>query len=78
MSIVNSGIDVATETGRLPRGGLVKRAFDVLAASALLLALLPLMLFIAVALYSFERGSVLYGHDRIGYRGKRFRCLKFR
>ena len=78
MSIVNSGIDVATDTGRLPRGGLVKRAFDVLAASALLLALLPLMLFIAVALYSFERGSVLYGHDRIGYRGKRFRCLKFR
>ena len=78
MSIVNSGIDVRTDAGRLPRGGPAKRTFDILAATALLLALLPLMLFVALALYSLERGSVLYGHDRIGYRGKRFRCLKFR
>jgi lipopolysaccharide/colanic/teichoic acid biosynthesis glycosyltransferase len=49
-----------------------------LAASILIVALLPLMLFVALAIYSFERGPVLYGHDRIGYRGRRFRCLKFR
>jgi lipopolysaccharide/colanic/teichoic acid biosynthesis glycosyltransferase len=49
-----------------------------LAASILIVALLPLMLFVALAIYSFEQGPVLYGHDRIGYRGRRFRCLKFR
>ena len=78
MSIVNSGLDVSIDARRLPRGGVPKRLFDVLAASALLVALLPLMLFVALAIYSFEQGPVLFGHDRIGYRGRRFRCFKFR
>lgn len=78
VSIANSGLEVATDLGRLPRGGNPKRLFDLAAASALLLALLPLMLFVALVIYSFERGPILYGHDRVGYRGRRFRCLKFR
>jgi exopolysaccharide production protein ExoY len=78
VSIVNSGLDVTAEARKLPRGGLPKRLFDVLAASILIFALLPLMLFVALVIYSFEQGPVLYGHDRIGYRGRRFRCLKFR
>lgn len=80
MSIVNSGIDVAagTAAAKVPRGGYLKRLFDLLAASILLFALLPLMLFVALAIYSTERGPILYGHDRIGYKGRRFRCLKFR
>jgi exopolysaccharide production protein ExoY len=80
LSIVNSGIDVAagSAAAKVPRGGALKRLFDLLAASVLLFALLPLMLFVALAIFSTERGPVLYGHDRIGYRGRRFRCLKFR
>lgn len=32
----------------------------------------------ALVIYSTERGPILYGHDRIGYKGRRFKCLKFR
>lgn len=77
MSIVNSGIDVATESAaKLPRGGHVKRLFDLLAACLLLFALLPLMLFVALAIFSTERGPILYGHDRIGYKGRRFKLRR--
>jgi lipopolysaccharide/colanic/teichoic acid biosynthesis glycosyltransferase len=80
LSIVNSGIDVATgvAAAKIPRGGHLKRWFDLLAACVLLFALLPLLLFVALVIFSTERGPVLYGHDRIGYKGRRFRCLKFR
>jgi len=80
LSIVNSGIDVAAESAaaKAPRGGSLKRLFDLVAASLLLFALLPLMLFVALVIFSTERGPILYGHDRIGYKGRRFRCLKFR
>ena len=74
MSIVNSGIDVAAvaAAAKVPRGGTAKRLFDVIFASALLFALLPLMLFVALAIFSTERGSVFYGHDRIGARYKEY------
>ena len=80
MSIMNSGVDVAAvaATAKVPRGGASKRFFDIIVASALLFALLPLMLFVALVIFSSERGSVLYGHSRIGYKGRKFRCLKFR
>lgn len=80
MSIVNSGIEVAAESAaaKVPRGGYRKRLFDLVAACLLLFALLPLMLFVALVIFSTERGPVLYGHDRIGYKGRRFKCLKFR
>lgn len=80
MSIVNSGLDVGTvsSTVRVPRGGVAKRLFDIAVGSLLLIGLLPLMFFVAVAIYSTERGPVLFGHRRIGYKGRTFRCLKFR
>lgn len=55
----------------------VKRAFDVVAASVLLVFLLPVML----ALYVWVRadgGPAFYGHERIGRDGRRFQCWKFR
>ena len=80
MSIVNSGIDISRPplAAKSPRGGVSKRLFDIAAASVLLFTFLPLMLFIALAIWSTERGPIFFGHDRIGYRGRRFRCLKFR
>lgn len=73
-------MDVAATaaTSRVPRGGVAKRLFDIVVGSALLFALLPLMLFVALAIFSTEQGSVLFGHNRIGYKGRKFRCLKFR
>ncbi len=80
MSIVNSGADIAavSAAAKIPRGGTSKRLFDIVVGSALLFALLPLLLFVALAIFSTERGSVFFGHNRIGYKGRNFRCLKFR
>ena len=47
-------------------------------ASAILLFALPTMFFIAVIMFSTDRGPILFSHERIGRNGKRFQCLKFR
>jgi exopolysaccharide production protein ExoY len=80
MSITNaevgsSDLDLKFE---VRRGTGAKRAFDIMAASIMLLFALPAMFFIAVILFSTDRGPVLFSHERIGQNGKRFRCLKFR
>lgn len=56
----------------------VKRLFDVIAASLLLVFLLPVMLLIAGVISVFHGGPVLFAHERIGRHGERFKCLKFR
>ena len=42
------------------------------------LLLLPLLLLIALLVALDSRGPVLYSQDREGWRGRRFRCWKFR
>lgn len=59
----------------IPR--LTKRAFDVLAAPLILLALSPLMLTVALLVRATGK-NVFYGHQRIGLNGKTFPCYKFR
>jgi lipopolysaccharide/colanic/teichoic acid biosynthesis glycosyltransferase len=80
MMSVNANYDVSDQVpvARAPQGGFRKRAFDLMAACLLLLLFLPLMFFIAVVLYSLEGGNVFFAHNRVGYRGRSFRCLKFR
>ena len=56
---------------------LTKRLFDTALAALLIALLSPIMLFIAVAL-KLEGGSVFYSHSRVGKKGKRFNCFKFR
>ncbi len=55
-----------------------KRAFDIVVASLLLIVCLPVMLLIVLAITLDSPGDVLYRQDRVGYRGKSFRMLKFR
>lgn len=55
----------------------VKRAFDLVVASVLLVVLAPVFLAIAY-LVRRDGGKVLYGQHRIGRNGVPFRCLKFR
>jgi exopolysaccharide production protein ExoY len=80
MSIVNAELDLSSQSSKTkqPKGGVSKRAFDVVMASTLLFLALPAMFFIAVIMFSTDRGPILFGHERIGHNGKRFRCLKFR
>jgi exopolysaccharide biosynthesis polyprenyl glycosylphosphotransferase len=55
-----------------------KRLTDVLLASALLIATLPLMFFVALAIKCDSAGPLFYGQERVGLRGRRFAVLKFR
>lgn len=61
-----------------PLGGLTKRAVDVAIALAAIILLSPLMLMIMGLIKITMGGSVFFAHFRIGYRGRRFRCFKFR
>jgi exopolysaccharide biosynthesis polyprenyl glycosylphosphotransferase len=65
--------------GHVPELGLVtKRGIDVLFSAALLLLLSPLILLIAIAVKLDSPGPIFYASERIGKKGRVFRCLKFR
>lgn len=55
----------------------MKRAFDVVFASLLLLFLTPALL-ILWWMASRDGGKAIYGHQRVGQNGKIFTCYKFR
>jgi exopolysaccharide biosynthesis polyprenyl glycosylphosphotransferase len=55
-----------------------KRALDIVVASVLLVALLPVMAAIALAIKLDSRGPVLFVQPRTGRGGRLFRLLKFR
>ena len=60
-----------------PLGGPVKRVLDILIAVTTLILASPLMLAVGIAL-KLSGGPVFFVHDRIGFGGKKFGCLKFR
>ena len=61
----------------LSGGQIVKRGFDLLAATTLLILLSPVLTLIALLVKS-DGGPSVFGHTRIGRRGVSFKCLKFR
>ncbi len=56
----------------------VKRVFDLVVASLLLVVLSPLLIVVVVAVRMSSRGPVLYRSIRPGIGGMPFACLKFR
>ncbi len=56
----------------------VKRFFDIVGSSILLLILLPLSLLIAILIKIDSRGPVLFIQQRLGRHKSPFNCLKFR
>ena len=56
----------------------VKRTFDLVGGTLLILALAPLMTLLAAAIKVTSRGPVLYQSMRPGIGGRPFPCLKFR
>lgn len=69
---------VGAGAARYQPGGLLKRALDIVIASAGLAVLWPLMLMVALAIRYTDPGPAVFGHERIGLNGRRFKCLKFR
>jgi exopolysaccharide production protein ExoY len=59
-------------------GGLWKRGVDIGIAVMALVFLMPLMLGVALLVKLTSTGPVIFGHERIGFAGQRFRCWKFR
>lgn len=57
---------------------ILKRSFDLVAATVSGLLLSPLMIVIAVAIKLTSPGPVLYRQTRVGFQGRSFTLLKFR
>ena len=57
---------------------LIKRLFDFVMSSLLIVLCSPLMLLIAVAIKLSSLGPVMYKQERVGHNGKEFTVLKFR
>ena len=55
----------------------VKRSFDIVASSALIIFLAPMFAFFSWKIRRTD-GAAIFGHERVGRDGKAFRCLKFR
>ncbi len=60
------------------KSALVWRAFDLLVALAILLVALPFLLLLALAIKITDPGPLFFVHNRIGFQGRQFGCLKFR
>jgi lipopolysaccharide/colanic/teichoic acid biosynthesis glycosyltransferase len=55
-----------------------KRTFDICVSVVMLVALLPVFVFIAIAIKLDSKGAVFFSHNRIGHKGKIIRVFKFR
>jgi exopolysaccharide biosynthesis polyprenyl glycosylphosphotransferase len=65
--------------GQAPEAELaLKRALDIVFSSLVLVILSPVLLAIALAVKLDSRGPVFYFSERIGKKGRVFRCIKFR
>lgn len=61
-----------------PVGKAAKRSLDITLVLLALPLVALLMVGLALLVKCSDNGPVLYGHSRIGFRGRKFRCWKFR
>ncbi len=65
--------------GEVPMLGMVmKRILDVVASSVTLVLTWPVLIAIAIAVRADSDGPIFYMSERIGKKGRVFRCIKFR
>jgi exopolysaccharide biosynthesis polyprenyl glycosylphosphotransferase len=57
---------------------LLKRMVDIVFSTLILICILPVLLAIAIAIKLDSKGPVFYHAQRLGKKGRVFRCLKFR
>jgi Undecaprenyl-phosphate galactose phosphotransferase WbaP len=55
----------------------LKRTFDIIGAGSIVILLSPILAILAY-LVAKDGGNAIYGHERIGRDGVKFKCLKFR
>lgn len=61
-----------------PMDDVASEAMHFAIALVALIFVAPLMLFVALAIFSHDRGPIVFAHRRIGRGGASFPCLKFR
>jgi exopolysaccharide biosynthesis polyprenyl glycosylphosphotransferase len=65
--------------GEVPMVGMVlKRIVDIVASSVTLVLLMPMLVAIAIAVHADTDGPIFYMSERMGKKGRVFRCIKFR
>jgi exopolysaccharide production protein ExoY len=69
---------VAVRHAEVALGGTTKRVLDVITALVALLLLWPLIVVALAATWISSPGPLIFGHERIGFNGRKFRCLKIR
>lgn len=57
---------------------IVKRAIDIVVSVVAIIVLIPVFLIIGIAIKIDSEGPIIFKQDRIGYKGKTFKILKFR
>ncbi len=62
----------------MPVGGIAKRLFDILFALVALCVGLIVVIVVAITMMILSPGPVFFRHERIGFGGRPFGCLKFR
>jgi exopolysaccharide production protein ExoY len=73
------GVEIKKAVGAIKPVGLsFKRFTDIVLASAGIVLLSPLLLVCFLACLMSSPGPALFGHRRVGFQGKYFKCLKFR
>lgn len=77
--IFKNGIPFVYGNNRLMKRSarIIKRLMDVFISSLLLIFLFIPMIIIALIVKA-DGGAALFGHERVGFNGKLFKCLKFR
>jgi exopolysaccharide biosynthesis polyprenyl glycosylphosphotransferase len=55
-----------------------KRAIDILVSATVLTLMTPFLLFVASLVKLTSKGSLIFGQERCGLNGRKFRCYKFR
>ncbi len=61
-----------------PWNGWLKRSFDLLFGAAVSLLTLPICIVVAILVKRDSKGPAFHVQERLGYRGRNFRCIKFR
>jgi lipopolysaccharide/colanic/teichoic acid biosynthesis glycosyltransferase len=56
----------------------VKRIFDIVLSSVLILMLSPILILVALIIALTSKGGILYSNERVGLHGINFKCYKFR
>ncbi|TMV92121.1 sugar transferase [Thioclava sp. BHET1] len=61
-----------------PVGGGTKRCLDLVLIALFIPLFLPLLAGLCLLVKLSDKGPIFYGHKRIGFNGREFRCWKFR